>query len=99
MVIFAILERRQRVAVNLDQGAPQRFGGGAVGNSVEPRNGSLVGVAQLTDLAQFAPDIDAIMRLQTGDAVGEQLQAQFALDAMRPGDRGQRNALGASGRR
>jgi hypothetical protein len=41
VIIFALVERGQRVAVDLDQGPAQRFGRAAVGNPFEAGNRGL----------------------------------------------------------
>ena len=49
VIIFALFERRQRVAVDLDQLAAQGLGGGAVGDALEAGDGGLA--AALTSLS------------------------------------------------
>ena len=99
VIIFALLERRQRVAVDLDQLAAQRLGGGAVGDAVEAGDGGLAARPEVAELALLAADVDATWRARLATLSANSLSLSFALDAMRPGDRGQRDALVASGRR
>ena len=45
MIIFALFERRQSGAIDLDQRAAQRLGGGSVGNPFEARDRGLADVS------------------------------------------------------
>ena len=93
VIIFALLKRRQVVAVDFDQLATQRLGGGAVGDALETGDGGLAAVLDVAE-RQFAPaDVEMRMASEALDAVREQLEPQLALHPMRPGDRGQRHAL------
>ena len=66
VIIFALFERRQRVAVDLDQRAAQRFGGGAVGDAVEPRDRRLAAVADRSISRRSTPPTNRRARAAPG---------------------------------
>ena len=56
VIIFAVVERRQRGTVDLDQRSAQRFGGGAVVDPLEARHRALAVAANLTSCARRRRD-------------------------------------------
>ena len=98
MVIFALLERRQRRSLDLDQRPAQAFGGGAVADAGEARDRPVGAVADALQLALDAADQQPAVAADAGGAVGEQLQAHLALDAVRAGDRRQGDECGVAQR-
>ena len=60
VIIFALFERRQRGAVDLDQRAAQGLGGGAVGDALEAGDGALAVAADLEQAALDAADVDSL---------------------------------------
>ena len=90
VIIFALLERRQRGAVDLDQRAAQRLGGGAVVDALEAGHGASCRCRGRKE-PRSAPRRTGFLARQALDAVAEQLQPNLALDAMRAGDRGEGN--------
>ncbi len=90
VIIFARLERRQGRAVHFDERAAQGLGGGAVVDPLEPGDGRLA-VTDGKQAADRAADVELLLPRQAVDAVAEQLEAQLAFDAVRPGNRGERD--------
>ena len=96
VIIFALFERRQRGAVDLDQQAAKRFGGAAVIDALEPRDRGLAAVADAARRRLSAPPtIQFLVARQAFDAVAEQLEPDLALDAMRAGDGSERDSAPA----
>ena len=94
VIIFALFERRQAIAVDLDQLPAQRLGGGAVGDALEAGDGGLAAVLDDARASALAPPTKSCAwRVEAVDAVREQLEPHLALHAMRAGDRGERDAL------
>src|SRR6185437_1689380 len=91
VIIFALFERRQRRARDLDQRAAKRFGGRAVGNTVEARDRRLARVSQFHEPPRLAGDEQRLVLLELLGVVGEQFQAQIAFDAVRADDCGERD--------
>ena len=92
VIIFALLERRQRGAVDLDQRSAQRFGGGAVGDALEAGDRAPCPVAATASRRSSAPPTNSCrVRGEAVGAVAEQLEPHLALDAMGPGDGGERD--------
>ena len=60
VIIFALLERRQRRAVDLDQRAAQRLGGGAVADAFEARDRGLAAVADGKEAPLDASDVELL---------------------------------------
>ena len=58
VIIFALLERRQRGAVDLDQRAAQRLGGGAVGDALEAGDGALAAAVTLEQPPLAPADVE-----------------------------------------
>src|SRR4249919_977966 len=90
VIIFALAKRGQRRAVDFDQRTTQCLGRAAVGNSVEARYRHFA-VANRNKPALDPRDVEFLGPAQAFDTGAEQLQPHLALDAMRPGDRGERN--------
>src|SRR5690348_6604956 len=92
VIIFPFIERRQRRAVDLDERSAQRFGGRAVENAFEARNRGLAAVPDAEEAPFRASDIELLVPGQALRAVTEQLEPQLAFDAMRAGNRGERDS-------
>jgi hypothetical protein len=91
VIIFTFIERRQRGAIDLHQRAAQRFGCRAIGDAFESRHGGLAAIPNGEEAPLGASDVQLFMAGEAPGAVGEQLQANLAFDAMRAGDRGERD--------
>ena len=73
VIIFALFERGQRGAVDLDQRAAQRLGGGPVGNALETGDGGLAAVADSKEAALEPAHIDILMPGEARRAVANSL--------------------------
>jgi hypothetical protein len=93
VIIFAFLERRERRPVDLDQRAPQRLGRRAIADAFEPRDGRLAAVPNRKEAPFDASNVQGLMARQAVHAVAEQLEPEFALDAVRPGNRSESDWL------
>ncbi len=90
MIIFAVGQRRQRVAGDGQRRAAQRLGGGAIGHLGEARDRAIgAGPHRLERQRGVARLKQRIVR----EIVGEQLEPQLALDAVRADDGGEGHAL------
>ena len=69
------------------------LGGPGSRDPFEPRDGGLVAGADVLELERLPADGQHRLAGEVVDAATEQLQFDLAAHAMRPGDRGQRNAL------
>jgi hypothetical protein len=96
VIIFALFKRRESRALDLDQRPTQGLGSRAIGDSFDTRDRSRRAGPNALQLPFDSAHEDGAVSLQVFSAVREQLQAQFAPDAMRSGDGGKGDALRSS---
>jgi hypothetical protein len=92
VIIFALLERRERRAIDFDEGTAQCFDIGSVGDPLEAGDSAFSAIASEKEAPLDASHIELLLARKSVDAVAEQLQPDFALHAMRAGNRSESDA-------